>query len=226
MRVRFRLFRPQWLDLEDPATLRTFVWSIPASLVVSSTLFFVLLKHGFLLALPAAMVVFGAMLLALTGATTAMAHGGARAAASLVLPSGSSTPVVRDFSLEKSLVIRGRVAEAAESLERQLAAAPGDPELCIFAAELYARDAREPGRAEPLFRRAREARNVSAGPDHDATQRLIDLYLGPLDDEARAAEELRRLIDRHPGTRTAKYAEGTLRTLSMARPAAGRTGGT
>ncbi len=226
MRIRFRLFRPEWLDLEDLTILRTFIWSIPASLVVSSTLFFVLLKHGILLALPVAVLVFVATLLALTGATTAMAHGGAWAAASLVLPSGSSTPVVRDFSLEKSLVIRGRVAEAAESLERQLAAAPGDPEICIFAADLYAREAKEPRRAEPLFRRAREAASVSAGQDHYATQRLIDLYLGPLDDEARAAEELRRLIERHPGTRIAKYAEGTLRALSTARPAAGQARGT
>jgi hypothetical protein len=226
MRVRFRLFRPEWLDLEDLTILRALFWSLPAAIIGAASVFVLLREYGVLLAFLGAVLAFFAILGVTVGGTQALAHGGARAAASLVLPSGSSTPVVRDFSLEKSLVIRGRVAEAAESLERQLAAAPGDPELCIFAADLYAREAKEPRRAEPLFRRAREAARVSAGQDHYATQRLIDLYLGPLDDEARAAEELRRLIERHPGTRIAKYAEGALRTLPTARPAAGQTGGT
>jgi hypothetical protein len=219
MKVRFRVFRPEWLDLEDLTILRAFVWSLPAAIIGALSVFVLLMEYGVLLALPGAVLAFFAIIGVIVGGSQAMAHGGARAAASLVLPSGSSTPAVRDFSLEKSLVIRGRVAEAMHSLEAQLSAAPDDPELCIFAADLYAREAREPRRAEPLFRRAREAPKVSAGQDHYATQRLIDLYLGPLDDEARAAGELRRLIERHPGTRTAAYAEGALRGLAVPGPA-------
>jgi len=213
MRIRVRVFRPEWLDLEDLTILRAFVWSLPAAIIGAMSVFGLLMEYGVLVALPAAVLAFFAIIAVIVGGSQALALGGARAAAALVLPSGSSTPVVRDFSLEKSLVIRGRVAEAIGSLEAQLAAAPGDPELCIFAADLYAREAKEPRRAAPLFRRAREAPNVSPGQEHYATQRLIDLYLGPLDDEAAAAGELRRLIERHPGTRVASYAEGALRNL-------------
>jgi len=222
MRVRFRVFRPEWMDLDDHTVLRAMAWSLPAAIIGAMSVFVFLMEYGVLLALPGAVLAFLAILGVTVWGVQAMTHAGAWAGASLVLPSGSSTPVVRDFSLEKSLVIRGRVSEAVRSLEAQLAAAPNDPELCIFTADLYAGEAKEPRRAEPLFRRAREAPKVSAGQDHYATQRLIDLYLGPLDDEARAAGELRRLIERHPGTRAAKYAEGALRKLvgpDSARPA-------
>ena len=200
--------------------VRAVAWALPLAAVAAVATFVYLLERGVLLALPGAFLVFCAVTLGVAFGSQFIAHATGRAAGALVLPSGSSTPVVRDFSLEKSLVIRGRVPEAVASMERQLAAAPDDAELCIFAADLYAREAREPRRAEALFRRAREAKGVSAGQDHYATQRLIDLYLGPLDDEARAADELRRLIERHPGTRSAAYAEGALRDLALPRPAA------
>ena len=50
---------------------------------------------------------------------------------------GSSTPYERQFSLEQSLVMRGRVDDALESFERIIAAEPGSTTPRIKAAELY-----------------------------------------------------------------------------------------
>jgi hypothetical protein len=45
------------------------------------------------------------------------------------------------------------------------------------------------------------------------SQKLIDLYLGPLAGEGRALVELRRLIERHPGTREAEGARSAIAGL-------------
>ena len=54
---------------------------------------------------------------------------------------------------------------------------------------------------------------VSRDQDYAASSRLIDLYLGPLDDPSRAAAELERMRDRHPGTTAALGADGLLAEL-------------
>ena len=45
-----------------------------------------------------------------------------------------------------------------------------------------------------------------------ATQRLIDLYLGPLGDDMRALVELRRLVERNTGVRQAAVVSASART--------------
>ena len=46
---------------------------------------------------------------------------------------------------------------------------------------------------------------------------LVDLHLGPLEDEGRALVELRRLIDGFPGTREAEMAREALAKLKESR---------
>ena len=46
-----------------------------------------------------------------------------------------------------------------------------------------------------------------------ASQKIIDLLLGPLGDRGRAMTELRMLIDRHPASREAEGAREALRNL-------------
>ena len=74
-------------------------------------------------------------------------------------------------------------------------------------------------RAAELFR---EARRLAPEDDRArelyTTQRLIDCFLGPLDDPGRARVELRRLSERFPGTREAQAALTALANLKAAYP--------
>ena len=103
--------------------------------------------------------------------------------------------------------------EALAALKAHLANDPGDPALCLLIAEVYARQKEEPMAAESFFLRARESPAATPAHDYRATNRLIDLYLGPLDDQRRAAAELERIRDRHAGTEGAAHAEAALRRL-------------
>ena len=49
--------------------------------------------------------------------------------------------------------------------------------------------------------------------NHSATNKLVDLYLGPLKDPGRALVELRRLADRYPGSTAAKHAKMAIANL-------------
>jgi hypothetical protein len=65
-------------------------------------------------------------------------------------------------------------------------------------------------RARELLVRLRQSPGVSRSDELFACQRLIDLYFGPLRDEARALSEMRRLVERFPGTRDAEGARAEL----------------
>lgn len=139
----------------------------------------------------------------------------ARALTSFVAPSGGTTPSQEDWSYEKSLLARGQVDDALRALEVRMINHPADPALFLFVAEVHARDARDPSAAEELFLRARQMERVSSAQDYSATNRLIDLYLGPLDNAARAIEELQRLRARHPNTAAAAGAAKLLTELNV-----------
>ena len=116
---------------------------------------------------------------------------------------GSSTPYVEQYSQQQALVMQGRVDEALQSFEAIIDAAPGNVDARIKAAELYAGDHRDPARAAELFRQVQRIPGVAPGSDVYASNRLVDLLVGPLADPGRAMVELRRLIERHPGTTAA-----------------------
>ncbi len=142
-------------------------------------------------------------------AVVLVVSGGAAGFMRFLHPSGSSTPAVRDFSLQDAMVMRGDVRGALESYEAVIATDPGASDACIRAAELYAK-AGDFHRARDLLREARTRPGVTEGQELHATQALVDHYLGPLDDEAAAGRELRRIAERFPGT---AQAEGALRAL-------------
>lgn len=130
-----------------------------------------------------------------------------------VAVNGSSTPYERQFSYEQSLVMRGRVDDALESFEAVIAT---EPELIaprIKAAELYAREKNDPQRAAELFRDVLRSPMITPGDNVYATNRLVDLYIGPLNEPGRALVELRRLIDTRPGTPAAEHARRSLADL-------------
>lgn len=126
---------------------------------------------------------------------------------------GVSTPYREQFSYQHALVMQGRLDEALESFETIIAEQPLAADARIRAAELYARDKRDAGRAAVLFREVQRIESGTNGEFIYATNRLVDLYTGPLAEPGRALVELRRLIERFPGTPTAEHARGALGRL-------------
>ena len=129
--------------------------------------------------------------------------------------SGGGTPYEVKFSHQDALVMRGRVAEALEAYEREIASPSRgvDPaEARVRAADLYA-TAGDPQRAAALLREVQRLPGVKPGTDIYASNRLVDLLLGPLGDRGRALTELRRLIDRDPNARSAAHARTALAKL-------------
>lgn len=139
-----------------------------------------------------------------------LTDGAGAVAKSFTMPSGNSTPYEQTFSYQESLAIRGDIGGALESYEAIIAEQPGAVAPRLKAAEHYAKGNRNPTRAAELFR---EIRDLPGVPIRDAVysaSRLVDLYDGPLDDPGRAVVELRRIIERYPGSAVAEHARTAL----------------
>lgn len=130
-----------------------------------------------------------------------------------VMVSGASTPYVEQFSREQALVMQGRVADALASYEAFIAANPARVDARLKAAELYVSSATDVGRAAALLREVQRLPNVSPADDVYASNRLVDLLLGPLQDAGRALVELRRIVDKYPSSRAAEHARSALMKL-------------
>ncbi|HEX6747103.1 MAG TPA: hypothetical protein VF092_07370 [Longimicrobium sp.] len=213
MKINVKIHLRQLLDLEDPRNLRAFTTSLMLALLFGALAFSTLLSVGLLWALLGAVLAIAATMILVPTAVLWFAHSAARGATMFVAPSGSSTPSADDYSYEKALLARGQVDAALASLEARLASRPDDPALCLFVADVYARDARDPRKAERLYLHAREVPGASSANDYLATNRLIDLYMGALDEPVLAAAELEHMRARHAGTTAAAHAEQALRAL-------------
>jgi len=134
---------------------------------------------------------------------------------------GASTPYHEQYSYQQALVMQGRVDDALESFEAVIAEKPAAVSPRIKAAELYAREKQNHVRAAELFREVQRIAGVGVGEDIYASNRLVDLYTGPLNEPGRALVELRRLAERYPGSPAAQHAREALGTLK-AQPRAGR----
>ena len=126
---------------------------------------------------------------------------------------GTSTPYVEQYSYQQALVMQGRLDDALESFEAVIVEKPTSADARIRAAELYAQDKKNAVRAAELFREVQAIPEVPVGQVVYASQRLIDLYLGPLESPGKAMGELRRLIDRYPDSPAAGLARSTLAEL-------------
>ena len=217
MRPRIRVDVAARLDLSDPALMRAVGWSLfPAALFGWLAIRWTA-QWGAGWALLAGVVAFSVTLVVAAATALALASGSAQGLTSFLAPSGGGSPMADDWSYEKSLVARGRVDEAVSALEVRLANHPDDAALCLFLADVYVRSAGDAAKAERLFLRARETPGAAKAHDYLATTRLIDLYLGPLDEPARGDEELERMRRLHPGTQGALHAETALARLRSSR---------
>jgi tetratricopeptide (TPR) repeat protein len=126
---------------------------------------------------------------------------------------GSSTPYVEQYSYQQALVMEGKLDEALESFEAVIAEKPNEIDPRVKAAELYDRDKKNHVRAAELFREVLRIEPCPAGTYVYVTNRLVDLYTGPLNEPGKALVELRKLIDRLPGSAAAEQARAALATL-------------
>jgi hypothetical protein len=151
-----------------------------------------------------------------TGAMAAMSKAAGDAWAHATM-SGASTPYEDQYSYQQSLVMQRKIDEALASYEDVIATSPNAVAPRMLAAELYAKHdgAR---RAAELLREVQRMRTVTSGEDINATNRLVDLLAGPLRDPGRACVELRRLIDRYPGTGAATHARRALARIKASMP--------
>jgi hypothetical protein len=114
------------------------------------------------------------------------------------------------YSHIQAIAARGDIAGALKEYEAIISAEPNAVEARIQAAELYATTRTDVARAAMLYSQVRRIERVAPARDLYASQRLIDLYDGPLRQPARSLTELRRIIERHQGSREADYARATL----------------
>jgi hypothetical protein len=184
------------------------VWGLPIGLLT----FLAVCIHGFSLRA----VLFGllaGLLVAALGPGIGYAFG---TIWRTIAVDGGSTPSVPQYSYEQSLIMQGKVDEALASLETIIAAGPGEIRPRIIAADVYSREARNPERAAALLRQAQQIRPITAGDDIYITNRLVDLYVGPLNMPSAAMRELSHLVRRHYNTRAGDYARTALFALKQA----------
>ena len=117
-----------------------------------------------------------------------------------------------------TLEVRGDFKGAVSAWEAVAMAEPGNPWPIVRSAELYADRLGDPAMAIERFRIARALPDAKPELRRYASQKIIDLLLGPLNDKGRALVELRMLIDRYPDSREAEGARDALRNLKANSP--------
>lgn len=147
-------------------------------------------------------------------------EGAGRGIAAFIYPSGESTPYEMTFSAHDALEARGDIAAAIAAYDATMAAQPENVRARRQAAELHAR-AGDATHAASLFGEMRRVPGVTASDELYATQRLVDLFLGALGDPGRAMVELRRIVERFPGTREATGARTAIERLKRERAESG-----
>jgi tetratricopeptide (TPR) repeat protein len=149
--------------------------------------------------------------------TLAVSNGAGASFLAFLQPSGRSSPYEAEFSQAQAFVAKGDVPGALALYESEIVRLPANEVVRIQAADLHARQG-NPQRAESLFLEVRGMTN-DRGRELYATQRLIDLRLGVLGQPERALPELRRLIERFPGTREGDGARAALARIKQERRA-------
>ena len=124
-------------------------------------------------------------------------------------PNRGAAPREATWSHIEAMAAAGDVAGALGAYEQAIASEPTAIVPRAQAAELYARGT-DHARAAALFAEIRRLPGCTAQQDLYATQRLIDLYDGPLAEPGKSLTELRRIVERHRDSREAPFARAAL----------------
>ncbi len=131
-------------------------------------------------------------------------------------PSGAGSHVQSHSHID-ALEVQEKFREAVDAWEVLVIEQPANPWPLIKSGELYWRRLKEPETALERFRHARDVPGIAPELQRYAMQKMIDVYLGPLNDEGRALVELRRMVELHGGTRDADAARQAINNLKAAR---------
>ena len=127
----------------------------------------------------------------------------------ILWPNRGEAPRQASYSHIEAIAAGGDIATALGAYEQVIASEPHAIVPRAQAAELYAKGT-DPSRAAALFTEIRRIPGCSPQNDLYATQRLIDLYDGPLAEPGKSLTELRRIIERHRDSREAPFARAAL----------------
>jgi hypothetical protein len=141
-----------------------------------------------------------------------LSRGAGAAFGSFIQPAGEYR---RDYSREDALVARGDTPGAIASFAAVAAAEPDNLEVRLRAAELHRKNS-DFDQASALYREVQTKAQRSRDDIH-ASLRLIDLYLIWPEHEGRSMRELKRLIDKYPGTEIEKRSKAALANLKSER---------
>ena len=139
------------------------------------------------------------------------------AASSLYTPSGDSTAYTPTFSHIDTLVIRGNLDGASDAWDVAMSEHPASPGVMVKAADFHLRERKDATRALALYLRARQLKSGGEDLRRYVQQKIVDLHLGPLNDEGRALVELRRLVEAFPASREADGAREALAAIKAKR---------
>lgn len=118
---------------------------------------------------------------------------------SFMQPGGRSRDVDSSSKAE-SMAMSGNFEEASAEFEANRARRGETIASLRAEAEIHASAAGDPKRAEELYLRIRRSPLATRSDQLYASHRLIDLYIGLLDDPGRVMVELRRMAERFPDT--------------------------
>ena len=120
------------------------------------------------------------------------------------------------YSAIETLVARGEIAAAAEAYRERAQLSADRVEATVRRAALLGGPIGHPETALVELEALRRS-GLSAAEDLRVGVALVDLYDRRLDDPGRAMAELRRLIDRHPGSRSVRWLRRSLAELKAER---------
>jgi hypothetical protein len=147
--------------------------------------------------------------------------GAGSAAKQFYAPSGASTPYSTQYSHIDTIEARGDTHGAIAAWEAAVVAEPLNPWPLIRSGELYMRVLKEPAIALDRFKAARNVQTIAIEHHLYVTQKIVDLYLGPLNEKGRALVELRRMVETFPDRRESQFAREAIARLKATDDGAG-----
>jgi tetratricopeptide (TPR) repeat protein len=112
----------------------------------------------------------------------------------------------------QALAVHGSHAEALKAFEEEVARYPHDPGPCLRAAAVCLEEMDDPEKAIAWYLRARQAASITRETDEYTCVRIADICES-IGDDSRAMVEMRRLLERHPGSDYAAAARSRLAIL-------------
>jgi endonuclease III len=144
---------------------------------------------------------------------TGMADSAGRAAGSVIMPSGATTPGPREYSQGAALAAAGKLPAAIREYEQNSAHWPLDPEPRVRLARLYRDQMRQYENAAYWFIQVLQIPQLAPATQGAITRELAELYMQVMNEPTRALPILARLAAEQPSTPAGSWARTELAEL-------------